>query len=172
MTLFQFDKYVRNQATYIRKSDFIFLKQFLFFQNSFFIQLVIFSQFFNQEFLSMFLPGTRNIFVPGDSVFMLLKCTCNDISIEKKVDQLYVEISQIVGIFSTFKAITHDIKRQAIQVLINLNHKDFNVYLVDWFFICILKKYFEIRGVVLLNKAQVLFMYAFSSTNRIFCAKF
>ena len=35
----------------------------------------------------MFFLGTRNIFVPGDSVFMLFmlfKCMCNNISIEKK----------------------------------------------------------------------------------------
>ena len=32
----------------------------------------------------MFFPGTPNIFVPGDSVFMLFKCMCNNISIEKK----------------------------------------------------------------------------------------
>ena len=25
----------------------------------------------------MFFPGTPNIFVPGDSVFMLFKCMCN-----------------------------------------------------------------------------------------------
>ena len=33
----------------------------------------------------MFFPGTPNIFVPGDSVFMLFKCMCNSISIEKKI---------------------------------------------------------------------------------------
>ena len=33
----------------------------------------------------MFFPGTPNIFVPGDSVFMLFKCMCNNISIEKKI---------------------------------------------------------------------------------------
>ena len=32
----------------------------------------------------MFFPGTPNIFVPGDSIFMLLKCMCNNISIEKE----------------------------------------------------------------------------------------
>ena len=32
----------------------------------------------------MFFPGTPNIFVPGDSVFMLFKCMCNNISMEKK----------------------------------------------------------------------------------------
>ena len=32
----------------------------------------------------MFFPGTPNIFVPGDSVFMLLKCMCNNKSIEKQ----------------------------------------------------------------------------------------
>ena len=32
----------------------------------------------------MFFPGTPIIFVPGDSVFMLLKCMRNNISIEKK----------------------------------------------------------------------------------------
>ena len=31
----------------------------------------------------MFFPGTPNIFVPSDSVFMLVKCMCNNISIEK-----------------------------------------------------------------------------------------
>ena len=33
----------------------------------------------------MFFPGTPNIFVPGDSVFMLLKCMCNNISTEIKI---------------------------------------------------------------------------------------
>ena len=32
----------------------------------------------------MFFPGTPKIFLPGDSVFMLFKCMCNNISIEKK----------------------------------------------------------------------------------------
>ena len=32
----------------------------------------------------MFFPGTLNIFVPGDNVFMFFKCMCNNISIEKK----------------------------------------------------------------------------------------
>ena len=32
----------------------------------------------------MFFPGTPNIFVPGDSVFMLFKRMCNNVSIEKK----------------------------------------------------------------------------------------
>ena len=32
----------------------------------------------------MFFPGTPNIFVSGDSVFMLFKSICNNISIEKK----------------------------------------------------------------------------------------
>ena len=34
----------------------------------------------------MFFPGTPNIFVPGDSVLMLLKCVCNNIPVEKKVN--------------------------------------------------------------------------------------
>ena len=38
----------------------------------------------------MFSPGTPNIFVPGDSVFMLFKCMCNNISIEK--NYLYLPI--------------------------------------------------------------------------------
>ena len=32
----------------------------------------------------MFFPGTPKTFLPGDSVFMLFKCMCNNISIEKK----------------------------------------------------------------------------------------
>ena len=32
----------------------------------------------------MFLRGIPSIFVPGDSVFMLLKCICNNTSIEEK----------------------------------------------------------------------------------------
>ena len=32
----------------------------------------------------MFFSGTPNIFVPSDSVFMLFKCMCNNISIGKK----------------------------------------------------------------------------------------
>ena len=35
----------------------------------------------------MFFPGTPNVFVPSDSVFILLKCMCNNISIEKKIKQ-------------------------------------------------------------------------------------
>ena len=34
-------------------------------------------------FLRIF-PGTLNIFVLGDSAFMLFKCMCNNISIETK----------------------------------------------------------------------------------------
>ena len=78
---------------------------------------------------------------------------------------------QIVGIFSEFKCVTHDSRRQVIQVFINLNYKEFYVFLVDWFFICILKKEFKIRGVVLLNSTQVSFMYAVNSTDRMLCAK-
>ena len=33
----------------------------------------------------MFFPGTPNIFVPRDSVFMSFKCMCNNISLEKKI---------------------------------------------------------------------------------------
>ena len=33
----------------------------------------------------MFFPGTPNIFVPGDSVFMLFKYMCNNILIEKEI---------------------------------------------------------------------------------------
>ena len=55
----------------------------------------------------------------------------------------------------------------AIQVFI----KEFYAFLVDWFFLCILKKYFDVRGVVLWNKTQALLMYAANSTNRMFCAK-
>ena len=29
----------------------------------------------------MFFPGTPNVFVPGDSVFMLFKCMCNNVII-------------------------------------------------------------------------------------------
>ena len=36
----------------------------------------------------MFFPGTPNTFVPGDSVFMLFKCMCNNVSIEKKIIQI------------------------------------------------------------------------------------
>ena len=59
----------------------------------------------------------------------------------------YIKISQIVGIFSEFKDVNHNIRRQAIQVFINLNHKEFYAFLVDWFFICILKniiKHFQV----------------------------
>ena len=38
----------------------------------------------------MFFSGIPNIFVPGDSVFMLFKCMCDDISIEKNI---YLESS-------------------------------------------------------------------------------
>ena len=38
----------------------------------------------------MFFPGTPDIFVPGDSVFMLFKCMCNNISIEKKKPLLVI----------------------------------------------------------------------------------
>ena len=83
-----------------------------------------------------------------------------------------MNISQIVGIFSEVKDVTHNSRREAIQVFINLNHKEFYGFLMDWFFICILKMYFEIRAVILLNKAQASFMYAVNSINRMFCAKY
>ena len=35
----------------------------------------------------MFFPGTSKMFVTGDSVFMLLKCMYNNISIEKSNKQ-------------------------------------------------------------------------------------
>ena len=82
-----------------------------------------------------------------------------------------IQISEnfsLVGIFSEFKYITHDIRRQGIQVFINFNHKEFYTFLVHWFFICIRKKYYEIIGAVLLNKVQAQFMYVVNSTN---CAK-
>ena len=37
-----------------------------------------------RNFFLRFFPGTPNILVPGDSAFMLFKCMCNNISIEKK----------------------------------------------------------------------------------------
>ena len=77
----------------------------------------------------------------------------------------YKKISQIVGMLSEFKDVTHDIRRCAIQVFINLNHEEFYAFLVDWLFIWILKKYFEIRGLVSLKEEQVSFMYAVNSTN-------
>ena len=83
----------------------------------------------------------------------------------------YIKFSQIIGIFSGVKDVTHDIRRQAIQVFMSLNHKEFYAFLLDWFFICVLKKYFEIRGVVLLNKVPASFMYAVNSTNRLLYAK-
>ena len=82
-----------------------------------------------------------------------------------------MKISQILGILSEFKDLTDDIRRQAIQVFVNLSHKEFYKFLVDWFFIYILKKYFEIRDAVLLNKAQASFIYAVNSTSRMFGAK-
>ena len=84
---------------------------------------------------------------------------------------IYMKISQIAGIFSEVKDVTHNVKRKVIQAFISLSQKEFYAFLVDWFSICILQNYFEIRGVVLLNKAQALFMYAVNSTNRKFCAK-
>ena len=36
----------------------------------------------------MFFPGIPNIFVPGDSVYMLFKCMCNNISLVKKEKKL------------------------------------------------------------------------------------
>ena len=33
----------------------------------------------------MFFPGTNNTFAPGDSVFMLLKCMCNNMSIKNTI---------------------------------------------------------------------------------------
>ena len=35
----------------------------------------------------MFFPGTPNISVPGDNVFMFFKCMCNNKSIKKKKKQ-------------------------------------------------------------------------------------
>ena len=42
-----------------------------------------------------------------------------------------MKISQIVGIFFEFKDVSHDIRRQAIQIFINLNHKEFYAFLVE-----------------------------------------
>ena len=33
----------------------------------------------------MFFAGTPNISEPSDSVFMLFKCTCNNVSTEKRI---------------------------------------------------------------------------------------
>ena len=41
----------------------------------------------------MFFPGTPNILVPGDSVFMLLKCMRNNTTIEKKL--INIRISRL-----------------------------------------------------------------------------
>ena len=38
----------------------------------------------------MLFPGTPNIFVPGDSVFMLFECMCNNMLIEKKNMYIYI----------------------------------------------------------------------------------
>ena len=41
----------------------------------------------------MFSPGTLNMFVLGDSVFMLLKCICNNILIEKNTEKTTNQLS-------------------------------------------------------------------------------
>ena len=48
----------------------------------------------------MFFPGTLNIFTPGDSAFMLLKCMCNNTSIEKKSITLSAQLTMISVSFS------------------------------------------------------------------------
>ena len=46
----------------------------------------------------MFFPGTPNIFVPSDSVFMLVKCMCNNISIEKtQTNKLMIKESVVMS---------------------------------------------------------------------------
>ena len=40
----------------------------------------------------MFFPVTSSVFVLGDSVFMLFKCMCNDISIEKKYNMHWPDL--------------------------------------------------------------------------------
>ena len=45
----------------------------------------------------MFFPGAPNIFVPGDSVFMLLKCMRNNILIEKKKWRDHGTLTSIAG---------------------------------------------------------------------------
>ena len=50
----------------------------------------------------MFFPGTLNIFTPGDSAFMLLKCMCNNISIEKKSITLSAQLTMISVSFFVF----------------------------------------------------------------------
>ena len=46
----------------------------------------------------MFFPGTPILFVPGNSVFMLLKCMCYNISIEKKENsKSFDDLSQNVS---------------------------------------------------------------------------
>ena len=57
----------------------------------------------------MFFPGTFIIFVRGDSVFMLLKCMCNNISIEKKrIKKRISENSSRVRINKTLKDLFSD----------------------------------------------------------------
>ena len=47
----------------------------------------------------MFFPGTPNVFVPGDSVFMLFKCMCKNISIEKIYLYLYLYLHIYIYIY-------------------------------------------------------------------------
>ena len=42
----------------------------------------------------MFFPDTPNIFAPGDSVFMLFRCICNNISIEKNKERKQKQVTE------------------------------------------------------------------------------
>ena len=44
----------------------------------------------------MFFPGTSNVFLPDDSVFILLKCMCNNILIEKKMSRSYLNYFLVI----------------------------------------------------------------------------
>ena len=49
----------------------------------------------------MLLPGTPNIFVPGNSVFMLFECMCNNMLIEKIY--IYIYTYNIYNIYIYWK---------------------------------------------------------------------
>ena len=54
----------------------------------------------------MFFPGTTNIFVPGDSAFLLFKCMCNNIDREKKTGiQSRIENFESITVVCTSKKI-------------------------------------------------------------------
>ena len=121
ITLFQFDKYVRNQAADIRKNKFIFFQQLLSFQNSFFlfIQLFLVSFLVRNFFLcfSQLLP--IYLYLVIDSVFILFKCMCNRNKNYQKHNVRWFLLTRLVDLFRVCSS--HIISRNHYKTFLLIN---------------------------------------------------